>query len=67
MYLHSDLLTVSLEGVDVVVDPLKSHGLVQDSIVSRRMVISGGQEAQGTQSVVDGDYYDLTPGGQLKI
>ena len=65
--LHSqcDPLSVSLEAIDVVVDPLERHGHVEEAVVAWRMVVAGRQKAQGSQAVVDSDDHGPAPGGQL--
>ena len=65
MYLHCDLFSVSLERVNIIVDPFESHSLIQESIVAGRVVVPSRQETQSSQTIVDGDDYHLTPGCKL--
>ena len=50
---ESDLVSVSPEVLDVVLDPVEGQGLVPQPQVARHLLCCRGEEAERSESVVD--------------
>ena len=60
-----DLVRVAHEAGDVVPDPEHGEPLVQQPLVAGRLLQPEGEEAEGSESVVDGDEDDVVRHPQL--
>ena len=63
--LHRDSVPIALETVDIIINPLERHGHVQQSIIPRRVMITGAQEPESSKSIVDAYNDDSTPSSKL--
>ena len=50
-----DLVWVTTEVLNVLLDPIEDHDLILDAHVAGRCLVIGGQEAKGSETVVEGD------------
>ena len=46
-------------------DPAQGEALVEDAVIAGEAELGDGQEAQGTQAVVQGDDHDIAGGGEV--
>ena len=54
---ESELVSVSSEVFDVLLDPVECEGLVPQPHVARQLLSAGGEEAKRPESVVESDHH----------